>query len=80
MAAKPVQISLDPELLRLIDTDPETCRSGRSEFIRSAVRLYLKAKERRRVDQAIERAFGGKSDELLEEAEALMRSQAWPVE
>jgi metal-responsive CopG/Arc/MetJ family transcriptional regulator len=76
--AKPVQISIDRELLRRIDADPETRRAGRSAFIRSAVRLYLQAKERRAIDRAILRAYQGKADELLDDVESLMLAQAWP--
>jgi metal-responsive CopG/Arc/MetJ family transcriptional regulator len=77
---RPVQISLDSDLLRRIDRDPETRRRGRSAFIRSAVRLYLAAKERRAVDEAILRAYRGRSEEVLREMEDLIRGQAWPDE
>lgn len=78
MPAKPVQISLDAELLKRIDADPEARRKGRSAFVRSALETYLKVKERRRVDAAIERAYGGKADELLADVEELIEAQAWP--
>lgn len=78
MPSKPVQISLDQELLRRIDRDPETRRSGRSAFIRNAVSTYLRAKERHQLDEAIRRAYEGKGDEMLSEVEALIGSQAWP--
>jgi metal-responsive CopG/Arc/MetJ family transcriptional regulator len=78
MASKPVQISLDQELLRRIDRDPETRQRGRSAFIHSAVSTYLRAKERHQVDEAIRRAYEGKDDEMLSEVEALIGSQAWP--
>jgi metal-responsive CopG/Arc/MetJ family transcriptional regulator len=78
MPSKPVQISLDQELLRRIDRDPETRQRGRSAFIRNAVSTYLRAKERHQVDEAIRRAYEGKDDEMLSEVEALIGSQAWP--
>ncbi len=78
MASKPVQISLDQELLRRIDRDPETRKRGRSAFIRNAVVTYLRAKERREVDEAIRRAYEGTSDEMLSEVETLIGAQAWP--
>jgi metal-responsive CopG/Arc/MetJ family transcriptional regulator len=53
MAAKPVQISLDRELLARIDRDPQTRKQGRSAFIRDAVEMYLAAKRRRGVDRQI---------------------------
>lgn len=37
MSAKPVQISVETELLERIDRDPEARAKGRSAFIRSAV-------------------------------------------
>ena len=78
MASRPVQISIDTDLLKRIAADPEARRHGRSAFIRSAVRLYLKAKERHDIDRAIQRAYSGKADELLAEAEALIEVQDWP--
>lgn len=78
MPAKPVQISMDTALLRRIDADPEARRKGRSAFVRSAVRLYLTAKERRDVERRIAEAYTGEADSLLEEIEDLMGEQAWP--
>jgi len=78
MASQPVQISLDAQLLRLIDRDPETRSQGRSAFIRSAARLYLKAKERRTIDSAIIEAYCGKEEELLREIENMIGNQTWP--
>jgi hypothetical protein len=56
MPAKAVQVSIDLDLLRRIDADPETREKGRSAFIRSAVSSYLRARKRREVDTAIARA------------------------
>jgi metal-responsive CopG/Arc/MetJ family transcriptional regulator len=67
MAAKAVRISLDRDLLRRIDLEPETRRRGRSAFVRSAVELYLAAKDRRRIDEQLVAAYGGKADEMLSE-------------
>jgi metal-responsive CopG/Arc/MetJ family transcriptional regulator len=78
MVAKAVQISIDSELLRRIDSDAETKRIGRSAFVRAALSTYLRAKERREVDDSIRRAYEGHSDELLADVEELMRAQAWP--
>lgn len=80
MPARPVQISLDEELLRRIDRDPEAREKGRSAFIRAATELYLRAKERRSVDDAIRAAYQGKADELLAEVENMLGVQAWPDE
>ncbi len=78
MPAKPVQVSIDTELLRRIDRDPETKASGRSAFIRSAVSSYLEAKRRKDVDAAIRAAYGGSADAIEAEVADLVDAQAWP--
>lgn len=78
MGAKPLQISIDRELLKRIDADPETRDKGRSAFIRSAVQLYFKVKERREIEALLTEAYGGKEDDLLDEIENLMSAQVWP--
>lgn len=78
MASKPVQISLDGDLLRRIDRDPEAKRLGRSAFIRNAVSTYLQAKERREIDAAIRRAYEAKADDVVAEVEDIIEAQAWP--
>jgi predicted RNA-binding protein YlxR (DUF448 family) len=78
MPAKPVQISIDLDLLRRIDSDPETREKGRSAFVRSAVSSYLDAKRRRDVDTAIRDAYGGAKDDMQAEITGLMDAQAWP--
>lgn len=78
MPAKPVQVSIDVELLRRIDSDPETREKGRSAFVRAAVSSYLDAKRRREVDAAIRSAYGGAEDEVQAEVAELMDAQAWP--
>ena len=80
MAAKPVQISIDFDLLRRIDADPETREKGRSAFVRSAVSSYLAAKQRREVDAAIRAAYGRAADAMKAEGADLMDAQAWPRE
>ena len=80
MAARPVQISMDEELLRRIDRDPEAKEKGRSAFVRAAAELYLRAKERRRIDDSIRRAYSDKSDDLLGEIQDLLGTQSWPDE
>jgi metal-responsive CopG/Arc/MetJ family transcriptional regulator len=80
MAARSVQISLDEELLRRVDRDPEARQGGRSKLIASALRLYLEARRRRDVDEAIRRAYRGESKAMLHEVERLMGRQAWPDE
>lgn len=78
ISAKPVQISLDRELLARIDRDPQTKKQGRSAFIRDAVELYLAAKRRGQVDHDIAAAYGGKSRDLLDDVKPWIEEQAWP--
>ena len=78
MPARPVQISLDAELLQRIDRDPEVRERGRSAFIRSAVETYLNARRRRETDARIANAYGGRADELLEEVADFVGVQEWP--
>jgi CopG family transcriptional regulator / antitoxin EndoAI len=78
--AQPVQISLDRGLLKRLDADPEVKAKGRSAFIRDALRVYLRARERARIDEKIRAAYGGRADAMLREVETLLRDQAWPDE
>jgi metal-responsive CopG/Arc/MetJ family transcriptional regulator len=77
MPAKPVQISLELELLERIDADPETRTHGRSAFVRAAVERYLAVKERRDIDARIRAAYGTSADAQLAEVADLIGSQAW---
>lgn len=78
MPAKPVQVSIDLELLKRIDADPETREKGRSAFVRSAVSSYLAAKRRKAVDLAIGAAYGDAAEAMAAEVSNLMDAQAWP--
>ena len=78
MGAKAVQISLDTDLLKRVDRDPEARKSGRSAFIRSAIDLYPRAKERHATDAAIRHAYGGDADAMLEDVEEFLGAQTWP--
>jgi hypothetical protein len=80
MAARPVQVSLDEDLLREIDRDPEARRLGRSAFLRNAARLYLRAKNRNAVDRAILRAYGRDASAMIADIAALIDAQSWPDE
>ena len=78
MAAKPVQISLEEDLLRRIDRDTEARQKGRSAFVRSAVLLYLEAKRRKGIDEQIRKAFQRQAESVSQEVEDLIGAQAWP--
>ena len=80
MAARPVQISMDSDLLGQIDADPEAREKGRSAFIRSAVEWYLKAKERQQIEMQLTQAYSGEAGSLLEEVEDLLGVQSWPTD
>jgi metal-responsive CopG/Arc/MetJ family transcriptional regulator len=80
MPARPVQISVDEELLQRIDNDPEAQEKGRSAFIRSAVESYLSARRRQEIEARLERAYSGQADRLLLEVEDLLDGQRWPSE
>jgi metal-responsive CopG/Arc/MetJ family transcriptional regulator len=80
MSAKPVQVSIDLELLRRIDADPETREKGRSAFVRSAVTSYLAARQRKAVDLAIAAAYGDAADAMNAEVSELLDTQAWPLD
>jgi metal-responsive CopG/Arc/MetJ family transcriptional regulator len=76
--AKPVQISIDEDLLRTVDRDPETKRRGRSAVVTSALRMYFENKRRRDVDAAILHAYGEVADSMADEIGPLIEAQAWP--
>jgi metal-responsive CopG/Arc/MetJ family transcriptional regulator len=78
MPVKAVQISMDADLLRRVDAQPETLRHGRSAFVRSAIESYLRARKRREIDQAISSAFASDADAMLDDVADLMDAQAWP--
>ncbi|HKV07911.1 MAG TPA: ribbon-helix-helix domain-containing protein [Thermoanaerobaculia bacterium] len=79
MAVRPVQISMEPDLLDQIDADPEARERGRSAFIRSAVQLYLEAKRRQAIERQLAQAYAGEAaGNLLEEVETLISRQSWP--
>ena len=80
MTSRPVQISIDTQLLQRVDQDPEAREKGRSAFIRSAVEAYLSAKERRQLEARLVRAYSGQADALLSEVEDLLEGQTWPSE
>ena len=78
MSTRPVQISFDEELLKRVDADPDVQQHGRSAVVRRALLLYLRAKERRSIDQAIQKAYAQRADDMFVEVEDLMDAQAWP--
>ena len=79
MATRPVQISIDEELLRHVDADPVAREQGRSALVRTALRFYLEAKQRRDLEAQLQRAYQGRADDLLGEVADMITDQAWPA-
>src|SRR5436853_5725837 len=65
---KAVQVSMDPKLLKRIDSDAETRHTGRSAYITKAILLYMRAKKKMESDEQFRRAFEGHADDMLAEA------------
>lgn len=78
MPARPVQISIDVDLLQKIDADPAVREKGRSAFIREAVEHYFDVKERRELEEGLRRAYSGQADAVLDEVAELIGTQEWP--
>lgn len=79
MATRPIQISIDEELLRRLDADPDARQRGRSAFVRTALRFYLEEKQRRDLEAQLGRAYQGHADELLGEVADMITDQPWPA-
>ena len=83
MPAKPVQISIDRELLAKIDRDPFTKKEGRSAFIRKLAEEYFAEQQRREIDEEIRRAYAKPQTpkqrrERKKELDAWIKVMPWP--
>ncbi len=78
MPMQAIQVSMDEDLLKRIDQEPKVQEEGWSTFIRSAIRIYLKAKRRPEIDDEISRAYKSCADDMLDEVSHLVRAQARP--
>lgn len=78
MPAKAVQVTIDEDLLRRIDEDPEVGARGRSAFIRAAVEVYLRLTQRQRIERQLEKAYQGQADAMADEVAELLVIQSWP--
>ena len=74
---KTIQITIDPELLHLIDNDEESKEKGRSAFLRQAVRYYL---EQKRLKSISEKYRSGYSQALEKDDDLTIweDEQVWP--
>ncbi len=79
MATRPIQISMDEELLGRIDADAGAERHGRAAFLRAAASFYLAAKQRRETDRRIADAYGTQADAMIDEVAEFMDLQEWPA-
>jgi metal-responsive CopG/Arc/MetJ family transcriptional regulator len=55
---KAIQVSIDEELLRRLDADPDVQRDGRSAVLRRAVAAYLRERRAHRISDAYRRGYG----------------------
>jgi metal-responsive CopG/Arc/MetJ family transcriptional regulator len=55
---KPIQITMDPDLLRRLDALPEVKREGRSAFLRRITEAYLRSRQEREIREAYRRGYG----------------------
>ena len=78
MGTRPIQVSMDEDLLDRIDADDDARRHGRSAFLRAAASFYLAAKQRRETDRRIADAYRGHADEMIDEVAEFMDLQEWP--
>lgn len=74
-----VQFTIEEDLLRAIDRDPETKRIGRSAFLRRAAREYLANRRREAVRDAYRRGYG-EYPVGADEFGPLIEGQSWPDE
>lgn len=73
---KAIQITIDEELLRRLERDPEVKRAGRSAVFREAVREWLRRRRHSSIAAAYKRGYATKPTELSGWAGA----EAWPEE
>jgi metal-responsive CopG/Arc/MetJ family transcriptional regulator len=58
---KAVQFTIEPELLRRVDADPEVKAHGRSAFLRAAIEELLMRKRTKEIRDAYRRGYGTKA-------------------
>jgi metal-responsive CopG/Arc/MetJ family transcriptional regulator len=75
---KAVQVVLDEDLLKKLDSDPEVKRHGRSAVLRRAATEYLKRGRKRRIAEAYRRAYST-GPGLGAEFKGWEREGSWPA-
>ena len=76
---KAVQFTIDEQLLRRLDLDPEVRRSGRSAFLRQAVRDRLSRRRREAIRDAYKKGYGERPV-TEDEFGPMIEAQSWPEE
>ncbi len=71
---KAIQITIDAQLLRALDADPEVKRDGRSAVFRRAVTSYLKSRRRKQITEAYVRGYASGAPEF----DGWAAEGAWP--
>lgn len=77
MPARSIQISVDQELLDLVDQEQETKERGRSAVIRDALKLYLARNRAATIDAQYRKAYGTNAGNEFED---MLSGQSWPSE
>ena len=75
---KPIQLLIDPRLLRQLDADPEVKQLGRSEVLRRAAVAYLRRSRARRIAEAYAKAYAG-GGSLGDEWAGWQDEGVWPA-
>lgn len=76
---KPIQVMFDESLLRLLDSDEEVKKLGRSAVLRRAALEYLRRTKTRRIAEKYHRAYRG-GQGLGNEFDGWEREGVWPEE
>jgi metal-responsive CopG/Arc/MetJ family transcriptional regulator len=74
---KAIQVSIDEDLLRRLDADPDVQRDGRSAVLRRAVAAYLRERREQRISEAYRRGYA-ESGGIGAEFEGWEDQGAWP--
>ncbi len=59
---KPIQVTVDEDLLRALDADERVQQVGRSALFRELARDHLRRERERCIDEQYARAYDGQSD------------------
>jgi metal-responsive CopG/Arc/MetJ family transcriptional regulator len=73
---KPIQITLDAQLLEELDRTPEVKAQGRSAIVRRALREYLDRRREAAIAAAYRRGYGEKP--VTRDEFPLLKGASWP--